>query len=217
LGLETLAARLDEATLFRKLGEATSLLVTALGDAGAIAEAMGDDQLAFLLPHVDGEVLDAAAAALERAQAKLGEEVRLSAALHAGHVKVGVLGDERWVAVRAVGEASLLGASLARFGAASGFGVLITDAVLGKLDRRVPVRRVGTVRLGATGHPATVYELLAAQQDRVALDDYVDALEAGRFLELGEAVAELTSEDPLVRLLSERATRGDREIVLGGA
>jgi signal transduction histidine kinase/AmiR/NasT family two-component response regulator len=215
-GLDAVAARLDEGTLFAKLNAATSLLVTALTDAGAVAETLVDDQIGFLVPQPDAEIVRVAAEAMQRARAELGDDVRLSAALHVGHVKVGVLGDERWIVVRAVGEASLLAASLARFGAARGFGVLVTDAALAALDRTTQRRRVGTARLGVTGHAATVYEMVHRDDGREALEDYVDALEAGRFVELGDAVAELADDDPLVRLISEQSRREVREIVLGG-
>ncbi len=215
-GLDAVAARLDEGTLFAKLNAATSLLVTALTDAGAVAETLVDDQIGFLVPQPDAEIVRVAAEAMQRARAELGDDVRLSAALHVGHVKVGVLGDERWIVVRAVGEASLLAASLARFGAARGFGVLVTDAALAALDRTTQRRRVGTARLGVTGHAATVYEVVSRDDAREALEDYVDALEAGRFRELRDAVAELAVDDPLVRLLSEQARREAREVVLGG-
>ena len=216
-GLPQLAARLDEATLFRRLSDLVSAVVTTFGDAGGIAENLSDDQLSFLVPVLDEATLAAARKAIALVVAKHGDGLRVSVAVHAGHVKVGVLGDERWIAVRAVGEASLLGAELARWGVARGFGVLVTDAVLGKLDVRPPARRIGTVRLGAKGHPATVFELLDRNDARIGLDEYVDALEAGRLAEVCEAVAELREDDALVRLLSDQASRGDREIVFGGA
>ena len=216
-GLPQLAARLDEATLFRRLSDLVSAVVTTFGDAGGIAENLSDEQLSFLVPVLDEATLAAARKAIALVVAKHGYGLRVSVAVHAGHVKVGVLGDERWIAVRAVGEASLLGAELARWGVARGFGVLVTDAVLGKLDVRPPARRIGTVRLGAKGHPATVFELLDRNDARIGLDEYVDALEAGRLAEVCEAVAELREDDALVRLLSDQASRGDREIVFGGA
>ncbi len=214
-GLGETAARLDETTLFARLGEVIRTLANTFEEHGAIVEAIVDDELCVLFEAASYEMLHAARKALQRVDAHLTKELRVTVAMHAGHVKLGVLGDEHWVTVRTVGESVLTVAALARWGVQRGFGTLLTDALLAKLEGRPKVRRIGTARLGTWGHPVTVYETLDAREARANLDAIVDLVEAGESAAADDELERQDGRDPLVRLLREQCANRAPELNIG--
>jgi signal transduction histidine kinase/CheY-like chemotaxis protein len=214
-GLEALAARADEHTLFTRYQEVIAAIVTGLRDHGAVIESAGDHQLCFLVPVVDDAFLRAVPRVLESVAPKLSTSLRVGAALHFGHVKIGVLGDDEWVSVRALGQAVYLCAALAAWSARRGFSVLLTDACVARLDTRSDMRRIGTARLSAEGHPVTVYELPDSGTNPATCDAVIDHLEKGRFDTVLGALEGADERDALVQHLREAASVEAREIVLG--
>ncbi len=211
-GLAEMSARLDEATLFSRLGEIVRILASTFEEHGAIVEAIVDDEFCVLVEAPSYEMLKAARKALTRVEPHMSRHLHVSVALHSGHVKLGVLGDDHWVTVRTVGESVLTVGALGRWAVARGFDIILTDSLLSKLEGRPLVRRLGTARLGAEGHPVTVFESVDANDTRVNLDELVDAVEAGRHAEVEAALVNLDAHDPLVILLAEQCAQGQTEL-----
>jgi signal transduction histidine kinase/DNA-binding response OmpR family regulator len=214
-GLEALAARVDEHTLFLRYHEVIGGLITGLRDCGAVVESAGDRQLSLLVPVMDEGFVRDFDRVMRDLAPKLGSTLRVGAALHFGHSSIGVLGDDDWVTVRALGEVVYVTAALADWAAQRGFRPVFTDACLGRLRERPPARRVGTVRLGAEGHAVTVYEVLERSVNDGELDHVVDLLEKGRFDDVRVALEHAAEGDPLVAHLRDAAARSAREIHLG--
>lgn len=215
-GLAETSARLDEATLFARLGEVVRTLASTFEEHGAIVEAIVDDEFCVLVEAPSYEMLKAARKAIQRVEPHLSGRLHLAVALHSGHVKLGVLGDDQWVTVRTVGESVLTVGALGRWAVARGFDVVLTDGLLSRLEARPSVRRLGTARLGPEGHPVTVYESLDASDARESLDVLVDAVEAGEFTVVEKTLGEHDPHDPLVRLLTAQCAQRSREIVFHG-
>jgi signal transduction histidine kinase/DNA-binding response OmpR family regulator len=215
-GLELLSSRVDEHTLFVRYQEVIGTVVAGLRDHGAVIESAGDAQLSFLIPAMDDGFVPAVQRVLADLELRLGTALRLGASFHHGHLKVGVLGDQEWVTIRALGEAVYLTGAVAAWAARRGFRAVMTDACLVKFDERPRVRRLGTARLGRGGHPVTLFEALDRSSSAPDWSEAIDLLEKGRFQEVLATLARASDEDALVRYLRAAAADEMREVVLGG-
>jgi class 3 adenylate cyclase len=213
--LAEFAARLDESAFFRRINRVVQVLVEQVELHGGVVETMVDEGLCVLFEDDAASAMATMSHALRAARDVAGQDLQLGAVLHAGHVNVGVVGTAQWVSLRAMGESVLIAGALGRWGVARGFGVLVTDAVVGKLDERADLRRVGTARLGAQGHPVTLFEVLERAHDAGELDAIVELLERGQFARVNEALAGAVEADPLVRHLAAAAAASEREVALG--
>jgi signal transduction histidine kinase/CheY-like chemotaxis protein len=214
-GLAEFAARLDESAFFRRINRVVQVLVEQVELHGGVVETMVDEGLCVLFEDDAASAMATMSHALRAARDVAGQDLQLGAVLHAGHVNVGVVGTAQWVSLRAMGESVLIAGALGRWGVARGFGVLVTDAVVGKLDERADLRRVGTARLGAQGHPVTLFEVQEPARDAGDLDAIVELLERGQFARVNEALASAVEADPLVRHLAAAAAASEREVALG--
>ena len=214
-GLDSLASHLDESTFFDKVSAISKVVVSTFAEHGGVVESLNDHEVSVIFEAPGPPMFEASRQALKRLEAHVTREVRVSIALHAGNVKVGVLGDEQWLAVRTVGESAYVAAALGLWGGEHGFDCLTTDNLLSKLDRQPKVRRVGTGKLGTSGHPVTVYQVLEAGSPAVNLDELVDGVESGLHADVKTALAAAPAHDPLVILLLEQCATGQTRISFG--
>jgi signal transduction histidine kinase/DNA-binding response OmpR family regulator len=213
-GLAELAARIDETAFFRRLNQVVHVLVEQVDLHGGVVETLADDSLCVLFESDANVAVATMRHAMQAAAAVAGTDLRLGAVLHAGHVNVGGVGSDQWVALRAMGESVLVAGALGRWGVARGFPILVTDAVVGRLDDRERLRQVCTARLGAKGHAVTVFEVGEKGKTAGNFDSLVEWLERGQFGRVQEALAGAVTDDPLVRHLAEAAGAGAREVSL---
>ena len=213
-GLSEFAARFDESTFFRRMNRIVQVLVEQVELHGGIVETMADEGLCVLFEGDAHGAISTMSHAVRAARDVAGADLSLGAVLHAGHVNVGVVGTGQWVSLRAMGESVLIAGALGRWGVSRGFGLLLTDSVVGKLDERGDMRRIGTARLGDKGRPVTLFEVPLDAGEWPAFDDVVDALEASQFAAVRDALASEPSTEPLAKYLAEAASLREKEVRL---